>query len=166
MLPTTWSETLERQYLYTSSTFLANLRDVTDADALRQPDRGGNCINWVAGHVVLHRAITLRLLDGEAPFKEAKYERYRRGSDPVSDAAGTVPLAEMLEDFTATRKPFFAAIREAGTDLLATPASFSPLDDPHETIGSLVAGLLFHEAYHIGQLGVLRRLAGRDGAIA
>ena len=27
------------------------------------------------------------------------------------------------------------------------------------------AGLAFHEAYHTGQLGVLRRLAGRPGAI-
>lgn len=166
MLPTTWSETLERQYLYTSSTFLANLRDVTDEEALRQPEAGGNCINWVAGHVVLHRAIALRLLGGEAPFDEAKYERYRRGSDPVTGAEGTVRLSEMAEDFTATRKPFFAAVRGADAELLGRPAPFSPLDDPEETIGSLVAGLLFHESYHIGQLGVLRRLAGRNGVIA
>ena len=34
-----------------------------------------------------------------------------------------------------------------------------------EAVGSLLAGLLFHEAYHVGQTGVLRRLIGMDGAL-
>jgi uncharacterized damage-inducible protein DinB len=34
-----------------------------------------------------------------------------------------------------------------------------------ETVGDQLAFLQFHEAYHIGQAGLLRRLAGKDGAI-
>jgi len=37
-----------------------------------------------------------------------------------------------------------------------------------DTKGSLaakLAGLQFHEAYHAGQLGLLRRIAGKKGAI-
>lgn len=165
MLPKSWAETLDRQFLYTSRTFLINLDGVGEDEALVAPERGGNTLNWVAGHLVLHRAITQRLLGGPVPFDPKKYDRYQRGSEPVTDAAEAVPLAEMVEDFTALRQPFFAALREAESERLAQPAPFSPLNDPDETIGSLVAGLFFHEAYHVGQLGVLRRLTGRDGAI-
>ena len=28
-----------------------------------------------------------------------------------------------------------------------------------------MTGLVFHEAYHAGQLGVLRRVSGQEGAI-
>jgi len=28
-----------------------------------------------------------------------------------------------------------------------------------------ITGLSFHEAYHAGQLGVLRRIAGKEGAL-
>lgn len=35
-----------------------------------------------------------------------------------------------------------------------------------ETMGSLLAAVLFHQAYHAGQLGILRRIAGESVAIA
>ena len=51
------------------------------------------------------------------------------------------------------------------SDLLAAKAPFSPSQDEKETNGSLLAGLVFHEAYHNGQLGTLRRLSGAAGVI-
>ena len=166
MLPTTLNDTLERQALYTSATFLANLKDITDDEALQQPGAGGNSLNWVAGHVVLHRIILLGMLGGESPVSREKYGRYQRLSEPVTvDGEGVLPISEMVEDWVALRKPLFGAIREADTPILEKAAAFSPMNDPEETVGSMAAGLLFHESYHIGQLGILRRLVGKAGAI-
>jgi len=166
MPPTTLNETIERQALYTSATFLANLKDITDAEALQQPDTGGNSLNWVAGHVVLYRITHLGMLGGESPVSREKYARYQRQSEPVTaEGEGVLALGEMIEDWVALRQPFFTAIRAADTPILEKAAAFSPLNDPEETVGSLAAGLLFHESYHIGQLGILRRLVGKDGAI-
>jgi uncharacterized damage-inducible protein DinB len=50
-------------------------------------------------------------------------------------------------------------------DALDRPAPFSPGNDPNETVGSLISTVLFHQTYHGGQLGVLRRVAGKVGAI-
>ena len=55
--------------------------------------------------------------------------------------------------------------------MIAHGAATSPdsrLDEPLEkdTLGWRLAFLQFHEAYHAGQLGLLRRLLGKDGAIA
>ncbi len=48
---------------------------------------------------------------------------------------------------------------------LAAAAPFSPRNDPDETVGSLLTLIAFHQAYHTGQTGLLRRVAGHDGAI-
>jgi hypothetical protein len=45
------------------------------------------------------------------------------------------------------------------------PAPFSPTGNPKETVGSLLAAFAFHEAYHVGQTGILRRVIGREGVV-
>jgi len=37
--------------------------------------------------------------------------------------------------------------------------------DPNETVGTNLAVFAFHESYHVGQTGVLRRVAGKPGVI-
>lgn len=44
----------------------------------------------------------------------------------------------------------------------AQKAPFSPSGNPDETVGSLMGVLVFHETYHVGQVGMMRRLAGLD----
>lgn len=55
------------------------------------------------------------------------------------------------------------ASREPET--LGNPAPFSPGDNRDETIGTLLMAIAWHQAYHVGHTGLLRRLAGSDGAI-
>jgi hypothetical protein len=57
------------------------------------------------------------------------------------------------------------ALRQFPAQRLAEKAPFSPTNDPNETVGSLIAGFVFHDAYHAGQTGLLRRIAARGGAI-
>ena len=154
------------QFRYTTFTFAANLENVSEEDALRQPEPAGNCINWVAGHVVRARAGILGLTGREPPFPADDYARYQRATAPVTAADGALELARMRDDFAATDEPLQAGLAALTDELLAAPAPFSPSDDPRETVGSLLVGLAFHEAYHVGQLGLLRRMTGAKGAIA
>ncbi len=152
------------QFKYTTWVMGANLKGLTDEQGLQQPPEG-NCLNWVAGHVMQARSGILHLTRQATPFAAGKYERYERGSAPVVEAAGTVPLTEMLTDFMATEEGLKKGIAGLRAEMLAAKAPFSPSNDETETIGSLLAGLVFHEAYHCGQLGTLRRLVGGDGTI-
>ncbi len=166
MDPQTFSQTLTIQYGYTAYTFAANLKGLADDDAFTQPDKGGNCLNWVAGHIVGSRAETLTALGQKPPFPADKYDLYQRGSSAMTaEQDGTVPLSEIVADFASTQDALQVGLAALTTDKLATKASFSPGNDENETVGSLMAGLVFHEGYHIGQLGVLRRMAGEEGAI-
>lgn len=161
----TFARTLKIQYGYNTFVFNGNLAGLTEADALSQPSPAGNCINWVAGHILQARGGTLAVLGQPLPFAEDKYDRYQRGTTPITDAEGTVALADMLTDFAATEEALQAGLSALTPDMLAAKAPFSPGNDENETIGSLAAGLVFHEAYHNGQLGVLRRLAGASGVV-
>ena len=57
------------------------------------------------------------------------------------------------------------ALGKATVEQLAGEAPFSPTGNPNETVGSLLASIAFHEAYHLGQTGLSRRLLGKTGAL-
>jgi hypothetical protein len=158
-------QTMTIQFGYTEFVFTANLKGISEEDGLKQPVPGGNCLNWVAGHIVGSRGSTLELLGQERSFAKDKYARYERGSDAVVIGEGTVPLAEILADFLATADGLKIGLAGLTRERLGEKAPFSPANNPEETVGSLLVGLAFHESYHCGQLGVLRRMAGAEGAI-
>jgi uncharacterized damage-inducible protein DinB len=60
---------------------------------------------------------------------------------------------------------------QAGLAMLTPEALERPMPGPDsggeltETLRSLLATILFHQGYHAGQTGVLRRIAGKPGAI-
>jgi len=161
----TFTRTLTIQYGYNTYVFKGNLAELSDADALRQPAPGGNCLNWVVGHIVGSRAGTLEVLGQPVPFAAEKYKRYERGSASITNPEGTVGLAEMIADYEATDAGLQKGLAALTDEMLLAKAPFSPSQDEKETNGSLLAGLVFHEAYHNGQLGVLRRVAGAPGVI-
>jgi uncharacterized damage-inducible protein DinB len=165
MNPQTLTEILTIQFGYNGYTFSLNLNGLDNDEALDQPTPGGNCLNWVAGHIVSSRAGILTVLGQDPPYPAEKYKRYERGSKPVTKAKGTVPLTEIQADFAATRDALAAGLTSLTAERLAEKAPFSPANNEQETVGSLLAGLAFHESYHTGQLGVLRRLAGKEGGL-
>lgn len=135
-----------------------NTEGITEDDAVHDPDGGGNCCNWVLGHIVATRNSLLSLL-GEAPiWDDVKADIYRRGSSPLTDKARALPFKEILGDFQSSQEKIVNALRRI------SPEDFS-VETDGESLGQKLATLQFHEAYHIGQLGLLRRIAGREGAI-
>lgn len=115
-----------------------------------------NSAAFVAAHLVDSRAWTARMLgvDVPAPFGGA----VAYGSS--MDALESVPtLAASIEEWLAV-----SAVLDARLAAL-TPGELSaactqrfPIGDP--TVGGSLAFLLHHEAYHIGQLALLRRAVG------
>lgn len=161
----TLARTLHLQFGYVAYTCMVNLDGVTDEEALVGPNEAGNCTNWIVGHLLQARAGLLDMLGAEMPFARDKYKRYERGSGSMDGPEDTIPLSEMTGDLAATAEPLEAALDGLTEEFLAREAPFKPTGKEDETMGSLLAALAFHEAYHAGQLGLLRRIGGRDGAI-
>ena len=142
-----------------------NLEGFTHEESLKPAPGGGNCVNWVLGHIVASRNGVLRMLNEEPALHGAVAERYKRGSLPIGherDAAHLEILVRALED---SQRRILGALARA-TDLdMATPAAEPAIPTGDPSVGGQLSFLHFHESYHSGQLGILRRIAGKPGAI-
>ena len=126
----TLARALGLQTGYIGYTVKVNLEGLSDEDALVGPGSGGNCANWITGHLLHARVGLLALMNVEPPFASSKYLRYERSSDPVSGPGGTVPLAEMISDFAATGKPLQDGLESLTDEFLAREAPPSPAATP------------------------------------
>jgi hypothetical protein len=137
-----------------------NMEGVTQEESLRRPDAGGNCMNWVLGHILLHRNPMLTALGKDPIWPRERCEPYARGSEG-HPGDGAAEVSEMLAAIADSHARIEAALDEATDEALDAPVEANT----ETTVAERVIGLQFHEAYHAGQLGVLRRLTGRDGAL-
>jgi uncharacterized damage-inducible protein DinB len=139
-----------------------NLDGVTHEESLIQPERGGNCLNWVLGHIVATRDYAIQLLN-QAPIWDQEISSvYQRGSDPLRDGANAQLFAKIIADLDRSQERLVAGLSTVSEPELSAPA---PDKSAAETVGETLFVLQFHEAYHAGQTGLLRRLAGHEGAI-
>jgi uncharacterized damage-inducible protein DinB len=149
---------LQRLFEIDAYAFGVNVKGLSHEDSLVQPPAGGNCLNWVAAHIVASRNAILELL-GEAPVWDAeRVERFRRGSRPVQDTKDSLPFDSIVTDFRRSQERI-----QAGLARLDDGGLLEKRGD--DTIADKLHFLQFHEAYHIGQAGLLRRMAGKECAI-
>ena len=159
------TELMSDQLSYNHGILKANTDGLTHEDSLAAPPEGGNCINWVVGHVVATRNSFLKLLGRDPIWDKERAAPYGRGSDPIT-ARNAVPLEEILADYAASQEAILDALKGLSDDDLNAKSPMSFFKGEAETVGSAIAAFVFHETYHIGQTGVLRRVAGKDGAIS
>jgi uncharacterized damage-inducible protein DinB len=143
----------------------ANVEGLTHEDSLVQPRPGGNCLNFVLGHLLSVYDGLLRLL-GEPPVLEgATLQRYARGAPPMEDPAEALEFGKLLQAWADASERVDAALGALDPETLDRPVPESPTNNPDETLRSLLTTVMFHQAYHAGQTAVLRRIAGKEGAI-
>jgi hypothetical protein len=128
-----------------------NLEGITHAESIKTPAEGGNSINWILGHIILTRDEIFDLLGMEKSCDEEKFRLYKRGTKDFGPNEA-IELGALLEMFDASQKRLEEKIQE------------KDLKDDQEKSRKL-AFFSFHEAYHAGQTGLLRRITGKEGAI-
>jgi uncharacterized damage-inducible protein DinB len=142
-----------------------NVEGLTQSDSLIQPRPAGNCLNWVVGHLVCVYENVLPLL-GQKPVMDADtLKRYDRGSPPIKSAADAMELSELMTAWDEAAERIDTGLAGLTSEALEAPAPFSPSGNTNETVRSLLIVILFHQAYHAGQMGMLRRVAGKNGAL-
>ncbi len=159
------SDLIAVQLGYNNYTFQKNTDGVSHDESLIQPHPGGNCLNWVVGHLASSRDKLRGLLGLPPTLGEADTPVYARSSEPLTEATNAAPFDQLTAAFAKDQDEIAAAMTALTPEQLAAPAPFSPGNNPNETVGTLLAGLVFHEAYHVGQTGVLRRIAGHAGVL-
>jgi len=143
-----------------------NLEGISQAESLVQPQPAGNCLNWVTGHLLWVYDQALTMLKHEPVLGAEALKRYARGTPALTSTAEAIELSDLLKKMDVAVDRLDIAFAGLTEDDLNAKAPFSPSNNPDETVRSLLGVITFHQAYHAGQLGVLRRIAGKTGAIA
>lgn len=158
-------EVFRHQGHMTLAVLRANVDGVTQEESLIQPSPGGNCLNWVVGHLACIYNKMLPLLGQERVMEEEALKRYDRGAPPIKDAAEALELRDLIAAFEKASERVDAGLAAIAPETLDRKVPESPSGNPDETVRTLLSTVCFHQAYHVGQTGVLRRLAGKEGAI-
>jgi hypothetical protein len=127
-------------------------RDVSDAEALRRPGPGQNPMAWMVGHIAVYRAEILAKIGGESG-KASDLARLFGKDVPVTSTEGWPPLQELLRRFLSLHEALVERLRAAGEAAFETKT---------ESGLPVVSFMHFHETYHVGQLGYVRKWLGKD----
>jgi uncharacterized damage-inducible protein DinB len=156
---------LERGKLWRSA-FGNNLRllelngaGLTHELAAKRPASGVASAAWIVGHLVNARRRIVKLVGGtvlEEPAWEQHYARGGPGATPHLDWAGLVSA------FQATDPDLKTAFQQVADWDRPTINPALGTDQPLEQVLSF---LFMHECYHLGQIGLIRKLHGLPGAI-
>lgn len=158
-------QVLRHQARVTRRVVQLNVDSISHEESLIQPQPAGNCLNWVVGHLVCVYQLVFPLLGQESVIGEARLKPYVRHAAPLTNSAEALPLQELLAAFDKASERVDDGLANLAPNRLDDPAPFSPTNNPKETVRSLLASISFHQAYHAGQTGLLRRIAGKPGAI-
>ena len=131
--------------------FHLNTEGITHAESLKTYETGSSCMNWIVGHITVTRDRALDLLGKAKLQTEEMTEKYKRGSPNIT-ADIALPFDTLSSLYDQSQEKLCEAIR-----------SYDFSIDPE--LAKRIQFFGFHEAYHCGQLGLLRRIVGKEGAI-
>jgi hypothetical protein len=121
-----------------------------------RPSGSTNSLVWIAGHVLQSR-VRLRGLVGEAP--EVPWPEIFGPSGPLADPSRYPSAEELVARWRVESEALVRRLDSIADDALAgAPALRVPSHDG--TLLGAVAFAAYHEAYHAGQMGYLRKWHG------
>lgn len=128
-----------------------NIDGITPEESMIFPNGEANCMNWILGHLIYIRNPLLNILGEESVWDNEKFSFYNRGEIPLDRKDELISFEELKSYLKQSQGKLEAKLN--------TLESFKP-----EMIKE-ISTLSLHEIYHSGQLGYLRRILGKPGAI-
>lgn len=127
------------------------------AEALwKQPGGLGNSIMWIVGHITQTRAGMLSLLGERASTGWG--DLFRRGAQRQDPSAYPEPQAIKAVGIDLTKR-VQAKLATITDEELAAPVTTIKLPNVN-TVADALAFFAFHETYHVGQLGYVKKALG------
>ena len=142
-----------------------NVAGITHEESLMRPQPAGNCLNWVIGHLLWAYNNLLPGLGQEPVLPPGSLDRYKRGQPPLERDGDAIEFGTLLGAWTEAAARVDMGLAALAPEALDAPGVTTGSDARDETYRVSLNTLMFHQAYHAGQTGVLRRLVGRAGAI-
>ena len=135
------------------------LHGMSQAQAEGRPSGETNSALWVAAHMVKARYGLLKWLGAERPNPLPAALLAARSIDEVRDWP---PVADVVAAWTEASHALRDRLAAMTAGQLSTPVDVRfPVFE--QTTFALLTFMVQHDSYHLGQLSVLRKLAGLPG---
>ena len=144
------------QFKVTTNLYLKALQGVDREALLRRPGDRSNPLLWIAGHLTLARVNVLGVLgvERERPWVDL----FSTGSK-VNDVTQFPDVAEVTALWRELAEEIQRLLRGLAPERLEDRVRIRiPSDDG--TLRGALALITFHEAYHVGQMGYVRKWLG------
>jgi uncharacterized damage-inducible protein DinB len=150
---------LKAQFDMQTRLFNNVLDGITDTDANARKNENINHIKWVAGHLLDSRLTNIAKMTGMQP-DDTYTAQFGRGM-ALDPKAAYPPITEITAKWKETATALSEGISKIPEEVLAAPSpAKAPIAD--DTIRGLLSFIVSHESYHIGQLSILRKMAGKE----
>jgi len=155
---------LANRWAFNSGTVKMIAEGFEPADWERLPsESGGNTAHWILGHLVTARHSILRRLGAEEPA--AEWEALFDMNAKPDSTEGYPSIAELLGEMEGTSAELVERISGLAPAKAAEDYAEHAFPDGGKSLAEGLAFMHFHESYHVGQLGLLRRIAGKPGFV-
>jgi len=149
---------IAHQYALNTDLVNRSIADIAPDKWFTQPCPESNHLMWVTGHVLnIRSGVVLRLLGGQP--RGYWDELFKRGGKLVDPGKYPRP-EEIREAWAEVGKELAASLSNVSERTLAQPAPQTNAPTFDGTVSGLIAFFALHEAYHVGQLGYLRKFLG------
>ena len=140
-----------------STNLFAKALDGMDREALlTRPGGRSNPPLWVAGHLAQWRARIVAVVGGTV---DVPWEGMFETGSVVGDLTGYPDAETVVAVWNKLSDDLLARLEQLTDEQLAAPPP-PRVASPNGTLLGALALLAFHEGYHVGQLGYLRRWIG------
>lgn len=129
---------------------------VDDEAARRRISERSNSLAFIALHLVSARHLAARMVGAEARDPFAALLQDARGIDNVVEIPPLNEIRDAWDQVSAALEARLHALTPE--ELAAPPAQPFPVDDP--TLAGAICFLVTHDAYHVGQMALLRKFLG------
>jgi len=128
------------------------LADLTPEETLSFPHESINNIHWIVGYIASQRDTLLEDLTGEMTFPQDLKPLYSRGGD-ARKMGKSIDWKVCLD-----------ILKEQFNDISAWVLEWDTKGRLDQEKGDQIVKYLSDEAYHIGQVGLIRKLIGKKSA--
>jgi uncharacterized damage-inducible protein DinB len=157
--PSSFAHHLFRQYDLAHGMVIRSIEDFTQEEAVARPD-GQKPLVWYLGHLLVTEGYFCDLYAGGSFAGAELHKRFGRGSDASQDFSD-VSKDELFAKLAETREAVKTLIFSLEADGVDRPAPVEVGHPLFKTLGSALSLVVAHNAYHAGQIAVLRRAMGK-----
>ena len=148
--------TVAEQFRITTNLFIKAMSGVDAKEAMRRPGELSNPLLWLAGHVTHFRSRLLTLVGVPRDFPWGNMFDTGAKIGPASQYPAPEDIVAVWEELSALLVQRLSTLTEG--DLASPPAARVPSTDA--TLRGAIGYFSLHEAYHVGQMGYVRKWLG------